>query len=309
MKTISVVIPCFNEEDNVIPITNAIIDVITQQLAEYDYELILIDNKSTDNTRARIRTICEKDNKVKAIFNIKNFGQNNSPYYALCQATGDCALLICADFQDPIELIPEMVREWEKGHRVISMIKTTSKEIKFIYWVRTVYYKLIKKMSEVPQIEHFTGFGLYDRSFLDILRQLNDPSPFLRGVVAEYAPDHLEIPYEQQKRRAGKTKNNFFSLFDIAMLGFTSYTKSLRIATFSGFIIAGISFLIGLFYLIAKLCFWYSFAAGYAPTMIALFFMGGVQLCVLGMLGEYVMNMNTRIINRPLVIEEERINF
>lgn len=241
---------------------------------------------------------------------MKNFGQFNSPYYGLCQTTGDCTILLCCDFQDPIEMIPVMVHEWEKGHKVISMIKTTSRENHLMYWLRSVYYKTIRAMSSIEQIEHFTGFGLYDKSFIRVLRDLDDPTPFLRGIVAEYAPDHLEIPYEQQKRRAGKTSNNFFSLFDAAMLSFTSYTKGgLRAATFGGFLISGMSFLIALFYLIQKLIHWDDFVAGNAPILIGVFFLGGLQMFFIGLLGEYIMSMNTRIIKRPLVIEEERLNF
>lgn len=310
MKKVSIMIPCYNEQDNVRPICNAVEDVLQGELPTYDYEILFIDNKSKDDTRRILRELCTEDEHVKAIFNMKNFGQFNSPYYGLCQTTGDCTILLCCDFQDPVELIPIMVHKWEEGHKVISMVKTSSKENKLMYFLRTVYYKLIHKMSNIEQIEHFTGFGLYDRSFIDVLRTLHDPTPFLRGIVAEYAPDHLEIPYEQQKRRAGKTSNNLFSLFDAAMLSFTSYTKvGMRLATFSGFIIAFLSFLVGLGFLIAKLVSWDSFTAGYAPTVIAIFFMGGLQLAFLGFLGEYVMAMNTRIMNRPLVVEEERLNF
>ena len=310
MKKISIMIPCYNEEANVDAIYKALTAMLRSDLPEYDYEILYIDNKSQDRTRDILRGICHNDLHVKAIFNCMNFGQNNSPYYGLCQTTGDCAILLCCDFQDPIELIPRMVHEWEAGHRVVCMIKTSSKENPIMYKIRTLYYKTLKKMSNVHQIQHFTGFGLYDRSFIDILRTLKDPTPFFRGIVAEYAPDHLEIPYEQQQRRAGKTANNFFSLFDIAMLSFTSYTKGgLRIAEFIGFSVAFLSFLMGSFYLIAKLLFWESFTAGYAPMMIATFFIGGVQLAFLGLLGEYIMSINTRVINRPLVIEEERLNF
>lgn len=310
MKKVSIMIPCYNEQDNVRPICNAVKNVLQGELPTYDYEILFIDNKSKDSTRTILRELCTEDKHVRAIFNMKNFGQFNSPYYGLCQTTGDCTILLCCDFQDPVELIPIMVHKWEDGHKVISMVKTSSKENRLMYFLRTVYYKLIHKMSNIEQIEHFTGFGLYDRSFIDVLRTLHDPTPFLRGIVAEYAPDHLEIPYEQQKRRAGKSSNNLFSLFDAAMLSFTSYTKvGMRLATFSGFIIAFLSFLVGLGFLIAKLVSWDSFTAGYAPTVIAIFFMGGLQLAFLGFLGEYVMAMNTRIMNRPLVVEEERLNF
>ena len=307
---ISVMIPCYNEQDNVREIAAAVANIMKKDLPQYDYEILFIDNKSKDHTREYLREMCQADNHIKAIFNMKNFGQFNSPYYGLCQTTGDCTILLCCDFQDPIEMIPVMVHEWEKGHKVISMIKTTSRENHLMYWLRSVYYKTIRAMSSIEQIEHFTGFGLYDKSFIQVLRDLDDPTPFLRGIVAEYAPDHLEIPYEQQKRRAGKTSNNFFSLFDAAMLSFTSYTKGgLRAATFGGFLISGMSFLIALFYLIQKLIHWDDFVAGNAPILIGVFFLGGLQMFFIGLLGEYIMSMNTRIIKRPLVIEEERLNF
>lgn len=307
---ISVVIPCYNEEANVQAICDAVREMFQTELPEYGYEILFIDNKSKDRTRKILRALCQEDENVKAIFNMKNFGQFNSPYYGLCQTTGACTVLLCCDFQDPVEMIPVMVREWEKGHKVVTMIKTSSKENGIMYFLRSMYYKTIKNMSSIEQIEHFTGFGLYDSSFINVLRTLKDPTPFLRGIVAEYAPDHLEIPYEQQKRKAGKTSNNFFTLFDAAMLSFTSYTKGgLRLATFAGFFISGCSFLIAMIYLIMKLLHWNDFAMGSAPILIGVFFLGGIQLFFIGLLGEYIMSMNTRVMNRPLVIEEERLNF
>lgn len=310
MKKISVVIPCYNEQGNVRGICEAVKSMFSEMLPNYCYEILLIDNRSKDNTRKIVRELCQEDSQIKAIFNMKNFGQFNSPYYALCQATGNCAIMLSADFQDPVDLIPDMVRGWEEGHTVVCPIKTSSKENKLMYWLRSTYYRTIKAMSDVQQIEHFTGFGLYDRNFLEVLKTLNDPTPFLRGIVAEYAPDHLKIPYEQQKRKEGKSSNNFFSLFDAAMLSFTSYTKGgLRLATFAGFLISAVSFLIALFYLIQKLIYWDQFVAGNAPILIGVFFLGGIQLFFVGLLGEYIMSMNTRVMNRPLVIEEERLNF
>ena len=238
--------------------------------------------------------------------------QFNSPFHAMCQCSGDCAISVCCDFQDPIELIPRFVEEWEKGHRIVSAIKSSSKENPFVYLLRTIYYKMIKKMSNVKMIEHFTGFGLYDKSFIDLMRNLHDPIPFMRGIVAEYGEgfNRIEIEYEQQKRRAGKTHNNFYSLYDAAMLSFTSYTKvGLRLATFVGLFCAAISFLVGIVYLILKLIDWYNFDAGMAPVTIGVFFIGGIQLLFIGLIGEYILNINTRVINRPLVVEEKRINF
>ncbi len=309
-KVISIMIPCYNEEENARPIYEAVRDVLTTQCSRYDYEILFIDNCSTDRTRQVIREICAENKKVKAIFNAKNFGQFNSPYYGILQTSGDCTITICADFQDPPEMIPKFVAEWEKGYKVVCGIKTSSRENGFVYFLRSCYYKAIKRMSSVEQIEHFTGFGLYDRSFVQTLRDLKDPTPFIRGIVAELGPKRKDIEYEQPRRRAGKTHNNWYSLYDAAMLSFTSYTKvGLRIATFAGFACAGISFLIAIVYLILKLLFWERFAAGMTPLVLGVFFMGGLQLFFIGFLGEYIMNMNARIMNRPLVVEEERINF
>lgn len=309
MKKISVMVPCYNEEENVIPISEAIIEQL-EKLEKYDYELLFIDNCSTDNTRNLLEQICARNNKIRAIFNAKNFGQFNSPYYAMCQTTGDCTISMCCDFQDPVEMIPKFVAEWEKGYKIVCGIKTTSKESKVLYFLRSCYYKLIKKMSDVEQIEHFTGFGLYDKSFIDVLRSLNDPSPFLRGIVAEFGFNRKDISYEQAKRRAGKTSNNLYKLYDAAMLSFTSYTKiGLRLATFSGFILSGISIVVALIYLILKLIYWNEFPIGMAPILIGVFFLGSIQLLFIGLVGEYIININTRIMNRPLVIEEKRINF
>ena len=309
-KTISVMIPCYNEEENARPIYEAVRDEFIKNLPEYNYEILFIDNKSKDNTRAVIEEICKEDKNVKAIFNSKNFGQFNSPYYGILNTSGDCTVTICADFQDPIELIPVFVREWEKGYKIVIGRKTKSQENKLVYFLRGCYYKIIRKMSSVEMIEQFTGFGLYDKSFVDTMRNLNDPIPFIRGIVAELGPERKEVEYEQPKRRAGKTSNNWYSLFDAAMLSFTSYTKvGMRVAEFFGFLIAAVSFLIGIGFLIAKLVYWDSFAAGYAPIIITVFFMGGIQLAFLGFIGEYILSINTRVMNRPLVIEEKRINF
>lgn len=309
-KTVSVMIPCYNEEENALPIYEAVRDQLVNNLPQYDYEILFIDNKSTDRTRDILRLICAKDPHVKAIFNCKNFGQFNSPFYGMIHTTGDCCITICADFQDPVELIPRFVEEWEKGYKIVIGVKTKSKENKLMYFLRSVYYRMIKKMSSVEQIEHFTGFGLYDRSFLEVLKTLDDPQPFIRGIVAELGPERKEIEYEQPKRRAGKTHNNFYSLYDAAMLSFTSYTKiGLRIAVFAGAILGFISFLIALAYFILKLIFWDRFAAGMAPVLIGVFFMGSVQLFFIGLLGEYIMNITHRVMHRPLVVEEERLNF
>lgn len=312
MKKISILIPCYNEVENVELMAMAVTNVINEALSNYDYEIVFIDNCSVDGTRDKLEEICAKDKKIKAIFNVTNFGQFNSPFHGMCQTTGDCTISMCCDFQDPVEMIPRLVEEWEKGHKVVSCIKTSSKESGLIYFLRSCYYKLIKGMSSVKMIEHFTGFGLYDKTFISILRQLDDPIPFLRGIVAEYGAgfNMVEIEYTQARRRAGKTKNNFYSLYDAAMLSITSYTKvGLRIATLLGFLSSVVSLFIAMIYLILKLVNWYGFQAGYAPLIIGVFVIGSIQLFFIGLLGEYILNINTRVIHRPLVVEEKRLNF
>lgn len=310
MKKISILVPCYNEVENVELMCNSLLNVIHETLTAYDYEIVFIDNCSTDGTREILERLCLANRKVKAIFNVTNFGQFNSPFYGMCQTTGDCTIVVCCDFQDPIELIPRFVEEWENGYKIVSGIKTSSKENRFIYFLRSMYYKVIKNMSSVKMIEHFTGFGLYDKTFIDLMRQLDDPIPFLRGIVAEYGFKRKDIEYEQLKRRAGKTKNNFYTLYDAAMLSITSYTKvGLRLATFLGFVSSALSLLIAFIYLVLKLANWYSFQAGYAPMIIGIFVIGSLQLFFIGLLGEYILNINTRVIHRPLVVEEKRLNF
>lgn len=312
MKMISIMIPCYNEVENIEAIGAAVEETLKEKLPNYDYEIVIIDNASTDGTRDVIERMCAANSKVKAIFNVTNFGQFNSPFHGICQCSGDCVIPVCADFQDPVELIPRFVEEWEKGHRIVSGIKSSSKENGFVYFMRTMYYKVIKNMSDVTMIEHFTGFGLYDRTFVELLRKLDDSIPFMRGIVAEYGAgfNMIEIEYEQPQRRAGKTHNNFYTLYDAAMLSFTSYTKvGLRLATFLGFFCAGLSFVAAIVYLILKLVYWGSFQAGYAPMIIGVFLLGGIQLFFIGFIGEYILNINTRVIHRPVVVEEKRINF
>ena len=303
-------IPCYNEEENVVPMSQAIDELFRTKLPQYEYELLFIDNDSSDNTRPLLRQICKNNPHVKAIFNAKNFGQFNSPFYGMLQTSGDCTIAMVCDFQDPLELIPQYLEAWEQGYKIVIGIKTSSKENPLVYSLRSLYYKMIKKFSNVEQIEHFTGSGLYDRSFLDVLRELKDPTPLMRGLVAELGFKRKEIPYEQPKRRAGKTHNNWYTLYDAAMLSFTSYTKiGLRFATFIGMGAGAVSALIGLGYFIYKLFNWDTFDAGIAPIMIVICLIGSIQLFFLGFLGEYILSINQRVMNRPLVVEEERINF
>jgi glycosyltransferase involved in cell wall biosynthesis len=269
-----------------------------------------MDNDSTDNTRAIIKDICKKDpDHAAAIFNVHNFGSIRSSVYGLLQATGDCVVKMCADFQDPPEMLPDFVRAWEEGHKIVLAIKKGSKENPIMYGIRKLYYKLIRKITDIEHIDNFVGYGLYDRDFIEVLRDLNDPMPYLRGIVAELGYKYHKIYYVQPKRKSGKSKFNFYRLYDYAMLGITSYSKvPLRLATFAGATVSIISFIIGIVYLILKLVNWYEFTDGMAPMLIGMFFLGAVQLLFIGIIGEYILNINTRVLNRPLVVEEERIN-
>ncbi|MEG0357136.1 MAG: glycosyltransferase family 2 protein, partial [Christensenellaceae bacterium] len=288
MKKISVIIPAYNEIENVAPLSDAIIEVFKTDLPQYDYEIVFIDNRSTDGTRELLTEMCKNNSNIKAIFNAKNFGHIRSPYYGLLQTTGDCTIMMCADFQDPPEMITKFVHEWENGYKIVVGIKTNSKESGVMYALRTLYYKTIKKISDVDQIEHFTGFGLYDKDFVEVLRDLHDPMPYLRGIVAELGYERKEIAYEQPQRKAGKTKNNWYTLYDMGMLGITSYSKViLRLATILGFIFSAASFVIALVYLILKLAMWDQFPAGTAPILIGLFLIGSLLMFFIGFLGEY----------------------
>ncbi len=308
MKTISVVVPTYNEEEN-IPLIYARIKTIFETLP-YRYEIIYIDNFSTDNSRVKIREICEGDKQVKAIFNAKNFGFVRSTYYGLIQSTGDCAVLLFADMQDPPEVMLEFIKKWEEGYKVVAGIKNKSKENPLLYGVRKAYYNFIAAISDVDHIAQFTGFGLYDKKFIEVLQSLNDPLPYLRGIVAELGFQRTEVYYEQVQREHGKTSFSFFKLYDVAMLGITSYSKILmRLATLFGFGLSIISSILALVTLIIKLVDWQYFSIGTAAIAIGVFFLGSVQLFFIGLLGEYIVNINTRVIHRPLVIEETRLNF
>lgn len=310
-KTITVLVPTYNEEANIDTICERVGAVFRDKLPRYDYHILFIDNDSKDGTRELIRRkAADNPAHVRAIFNARNFGGARSMYYGLTHAGGDAVVLLFADLQDPPEIIEDFVAEWERGAKIVAGIKSSSGEGKIMYAVRTLYYWLIRKMSYTSQLEHFTGFGLYDRSFIDVLSQIEDSDPYLRGIVGELGFHIARVEYRQEVRQHGKSSNNFFRLYDTAMQGFTSYTKAaLRMATFVGIIMGVISFLLGVSTLIVKLASWNFFPVGIAAISIAVFFMGSVQLFFMGLLGEYILSMNTRSLKRPLVIEEERINF
>ena len=309
-KLISVVVPTYNEQENVVPLTDTLVKIFSEELPEYNYEIIFIDNHSKDNTKALIRQICSENPNVKAIFNARNFGQMRSPVYGFKQAYGDCVVRLNADFQDPPSLIPTFVREWEKGHKIVIGIKEKTEEGFFMAFVRRQYYKFLRKITDIGHIENFTGFGLFDKAFVDVVRNIHDPMPYFRGMVAEFGFEYKTILYQRPNRRAGKSKNHFYTLYDVAMIGITSYSKvMLRLASFLGFTIGGLSFLVALVYFILKLVHWDWFRSGIAPLVIGVFFLGGVQLFFIGLLGEYVLAINLRVLDRPLVVEEERLNF
>jgi len=310
MKTVSVLIPTYNEQANVREICAAVKEQLAAYQGRYDYEILFIDNCSKDGTQELLAGLCAEDRRVKAIFNSRNFGQGNSPFYGLTQTSGDCTILICADFQDPPEVIPKLIEQWESGYKIVTLIKKSSQENPLLYALRSIYYKLVKVMSQTEIIEHFTGSGLYDKSFIAVLKDLDDSEPFLRGIVAELGFKRTAVPYQQAKRRGGKSSNNFFTLYDYAMLSVTAYTKTgLRVATFLGMLTSLLCILVALVYLVLKLLFWFDMAMGMAPLVIGVFFLGGVQLFFLGFIGEYVMSINRRVMHRPLVIVERRLNF
>ena len=309
MRLISIVTPCYNEKDNIEILYTQIAQVMSN-LPDYEYEHIFIDNASTDGTIEILRNLAARDKNVKVILNTRNFGHIRSPYYGLQQAYGDAVIMMASDLQDPPFLITQFIQKWEEGYKVVLGVKTRSEETPFFFALRTLYYRTLQALSETPLVEHATGFGLYDQEVIKMLRTLVDPYPYFRGLIVELGYERAIITYDQPKRKRGLTKNNFYTLFDMAMLGMTNHSRiPLRLATILGFTAAFFSFLIGMFYLLYKLINWNSFALGSAPVIIGLFFFGAIQLFFLGIVGEYIGALYIQVLNRPLVIEKERINF
>ena len=308
-KKISIVTPCYNEEFNVEPLYEKV-KIEMAKLSNYTYEHIFIDNYSTDDTLVKLKSIASVDKNVKIIVNARNFGHIKSPYYGMLQADGDVVISLVSDLQDPPELIPDFIKKWEEGYKIVVGVKEKSEENFIMFSIRKLFYKVIDRMSDTSQIQNFTGFGLYDRQFMEVLRNIQEPYPYFRGLVSELGFSIYQLPYLQPKRLKGNTKNNFFTLYDMAMLGFTSHSKvPLRMSSFIGFVVAFLSILIATIYLIYKILFWDNFQVGIAPLVIGFFFFGGVQLFFLGIIGEYISAILTQVKNRPLVIEKERINF
>lgn len=309
-KTITVVVPTYNEEKNVDLIYKRVRKVFDDHLPNYCLSMQFIDNCSTDQTRAHLERLCAEHEEVCAIFNAKNFGFSRSYYYGLTQAEGDCAVMIFADMQDPPEVIPQFVTAWEKGAKVVCGVRTESKESPLMFILRKQYYKLVKYISEIDHITGFDGFGLYDSSFIKVIRRLDDSLPYLRGIVAEFGMNRAEIPYKQEKRKEGKSNFKFIGLYDLAMLGITSYSKiPMHLATLIGFFLSMLCAIISIVILIMKLVNWDSFPLGSAASQIGIFFLGSVQIFLIGFVGEYIVNMNARTMHHPMVVEEKRINF
>jgi len=309
MKLISIVTPCYNEEANVETLYKQI-KALMADIKGYAYEQIFIDNHSTDSTVPVLRKIAASDKNIKIIINTRNFGHVRSHFYGLLQGVGDAVIILASDLQDPPALIPEFIKKWEEGYKVVLGVKTTSQELPILFTLRKFYYKLLHAFAETPLVENATGFGLYDQEVVRMLRSLNDPYPYLRGLSAELGYEHATIVFEQPRRIRGITKNNFYSLYDLAMLGFTSHSRlPLRLAAMIGFLASIISFIAGMVYLIYKLIYWQSFSLGLAPVVVGLFFLGSVQLFFLGIVGEYIGAIYTQVLKRPLVVEKERINF
>jgi len=310
MKTISIVTPCFNEEGNIREVYERV-RTLMLGLGKYRYEHIFIDNASRDTTFTVLSEIASADSNVKVIRNARNFGHVRSPMHALLQTRGDAVIVLMSDLQDPPEVLAQLLEQWEKGVPIVIAVKHQSHESAPMFLVRKLFYRLVHHISDdIETYENFTGFGLYDRKVIDLVRQFGDPYPYFRGMIAEIGLPHTEVQYEQQRRKSGKSKNNFYTLYDLAMLGITKLSKvPLRLVTFSGFAGSLLSMLGGIAYFAYKLLFWHQFTLGIAPIAIGMFFLGSLQLLFMGIIGEYIGNIHTQVHNRPLVVERERLNF
>ncbi len=307
-KLISIVTPCFNESENIEELYGRIAAVMAK--LPYDYEHICIDNCSTDDTVKKLKSFAAKDEKLKIIVNVRNFGHIRSPYHALLQSRGDASVLLASDLQDPPEMIEDFLEKWENGFKTVLAVKPESAESPLMFFIRKIYYRLISRISEVPLVKNATGAGLFDRAVIDILRKLDDPYPYFRGLLCEIGFPIATVPFRQPRRKRGLTSNNFYTLYDIAMLGITNHSKvPLRLMAMGGFVVSILSLLTAIAFLVAKIVFWDSFQLGIAPVLIGIFFFGAIQTFFMGLLGEYIGSIHTQVRNMPLVVEAERINF
>ena len=310
MPLLTIMTPCYNEEGSVREVYRQV-KAAMESIPGYDYDHLFIDNASTDKTVEILRELAAADKRVRVIVNTRNFGHVRSPYHAFLQARGDAVMGCAADLQDPPELIPQFVEKWQEGYKVVIGVKQGSKESWLMSRTRTFYYRLVGRLSsDVALVHNFTGFGLYDREVVEQFRSTNEQYPYFRGLVSDFGYERAEVQFKQPARTSGRTKNNFFSLYDIAMLGVTNHSKvPLRLATMAGFAISVLSLLVAFGYLIAKLLFWDQLQVGVAPLLIGIYFFGAVQLFFIGVLGEYIGAIHTQVHKRPLVVERERINF
>ena len=310
MKTITILVPTYNEEKNVDVLYERLLNVFRDLENKYEFRILFVDNDSKDSTQTLIKQLCEKDKSVYAIFNVKNFGFVRSQFNGLRAAKGDAVIMLYADMQDPPEVIPQFIKKWEQGSKVVCGIKNKSKENPIMYLIRKIYYKIIKRITDIDHIEQFDGFGLYDKSFIEILKKLDDNLPYLRGIVAEFGANRSEVTYKQDIRRNGKSKFHFMSLYDLAMLGITSYSKVImHLCTLFGAIASFLSIIVAIWAFIKKILYWDSYPIGSAAIQVGVFFLGSIQLFFIGFIGEYIVNINTRTMKHPIVIEKERINF
>jgi glycosyltransferase involved in cell wall biosynthesis len=307
---VTILTACFNEEGNVLEVYKQVQSQM-QNLPGYDYDHLFIDNSSTDRTVPILRELASADKRVKVIVNTRNFGHIRSPFHGFLQARGDAVLSLVADLQDPPELIPEFIRKWEEGYKIVIGVKSGTRDSWLMSRMRRFYYRLVGRLSsDVELVQNFTGFGLYDRDVIEKLRSTGEQYPYFRGLVSDLGYERAEVPYVQPARKSGRTKNNFFSLYDMAMLGITNHSKvPLRLAAMAGCVISVISLLVAIGYLVAKLMFWDQLELGLAPLLIGIYFFGAVQLFFIGVLGEYIGAIHTQVHKRPLVVEKERINF
>ena len=308
-KLISIVTPCYNESDNILPLYERICKVI-DHFIEYQFEIIFIDNSSTDDTVSKLKVLANKNKNVKIIINTRNFGHIRSPYYGLLQARGDAVIYLASDLQDPPEVIPEFLRYWEEGYKLVMAVKPRSKTSPLFHFLRKAYYRLLNKISDIDLLEDSTGFGLYDKVVIEKIRSIGDPYPYLRGIICDLGYEIKKIIFNQPKRGGGISKNNLYSLYDIGILGIVNHSKiPLRLAVFIGFVLGLISITVGIVYFFLKLIYWDSMSLGVAPMVIGGSFFIGMQFLFLGILGEYILVIHTRLQNRPIVVEKERINF
>lgn len=309
IRSVTILTPCYNEAENVQALYERVREVFAP-LTDYRYEHLFIDNASTDATVAVLRGIAAQDKNVKVIVNTRNFGHVRSPIHALLQCRTDAVIIMAADFQDPPDVVPHLLARWREGFKVVLAIKAAAEESKLMFAIRKVGYRIVDSLSEVRQVRNNTGFGLYDKAFLSVLRTLPDPYPYFRGIVAELGFKYATVPYTQPARKRGITKNNLYMLYDLGVQGIVNHSRiPLRLAAMIGFVSSVISFIAALVYFVMKMMFWYDLPIGVAPVIIGLFCVASVQLFFLGVLGEYVGAIYTQVRNRPLVVEEERINF